>query len=448
MAKRRRRSWLASGLIILLVFIFFLGFGFLLGFRLIIKQTARFDAYDKAMAIQAERKNKEKEEANSDQTEETTPDGQPIPAVSTKAPNADDPNAVEVVDANTPGAVQIVVKRGDKTADIARKLQEKGVIKNTTLFTLLSKINGFDSAYRSGTHFVKANMSYDEIMYLLSLNPATIDVTFPEGLTYREVKARLQKAGVRFDEKKLDALVMRPDAFANYDFVTDIPMTPERQWPLQGYLFPDTYFFDLNSDEETIIDRFLSNTNRQLLPELYQRAKAIDMTMDQVITLASIIQMESSVPSDMYKVSRVFHNRLNKNDYLQSCATVNYLRKERGEDPVLIVGEEDLKDENPYNTYTNKGLPPGPICSPGIEAIKAALYPDSDKTLYYFVAKGDGTNFFTSYADEHEKAIQEYVVPQQKKLEEERAAEEEAADQGESEGEEQPQTETGEGGGE
>ena len=138
------------------------------------------------------------------------------------------------------------------------------------------------------------------------------------------------------------------------------------------------------------------------------------MTLDEVITLASIIQMESAIPLDMYKVSRVFHNRLEYGDKLQSCATVNYLRRQQGKEPIFIVSEEDMEMDSPYNTYLYEGLPPGPICSPGLEAIHAALYPDIDSpNLYYFVSKGDGENYFSSSYEEHERAVEEYLVPLQ-----------------------------------
>jgi UPF0755 protein len=261
-------------------------------------------------------------------------------------------------------------------------------------------------------------MSYDEIMYLLTLNPETIRITFREGLTYQEMKSQLKKAGINFDEPKLDARVNNPNMFLDYDFVTDIPISAEREYPLQGYLFPDTYHFDMNTDEETLIERLLENTELKLLPEFYERAEAIGMSMDEVITLASIIQMESAVPGEMYKVSRVFHNRLDNEDPLQSCATVNYIRKGQGKDPTFIVSETDLELEHPYNTYKYAGLPPGPICSPGLEAIKAALYPDTDnRDLYYFCSRGDGTNYFTTNLDDHNAAVERYLVPQQEALE-------------------------------
>ena len=159
-----------------------------------------------------------------------------------------------------------------------------------------SKINGFDDSYLSGTHFVSKDMSYDEIMYTLSRNPVTVSITFTEGMTYNDVKETLTDHGVQYNADRLDVLVDHPELFSEYDCVKNIPLTEDRQYALQGYLFPDTYFYDLNTDEKTILRRFLQNTDDRLLDEHYERAEAIGMTLDEVITLASIIQMESAIP--------------------------------------------------------------------------------------------------------------------------------------------------------
>jgi len=257
----------------------------------------------------------------------------------------------------------------------------------------------------AGTHFVTKNMSYDEIMYVLSQKPHSVRVTFPEGLTYSEVKAKLSAAGVNFDEKVLDSMVRNPQIFLDYDFVTNIEKKDGRDWLLQGYLYPDTYEFDMNTDEETIIRTFLNNTENKLIQEYTDRAEKIGRTMDEVITLASIIQTECMKVEEMRKVSGVFYNRLNRDDYfpLASCATINYLRKEAGLDTKLWLSNADIDAyDSPYNTYINEGLPPGPICSPGEDAIRAALWPEQHKFLY-FCAKGDGYNEFAKTLAEQEK---------------------------------------------
>ena len=318
-----------------------------------------------------------------------------------------------LIDESTPGAVMLIIPRASSTQEIAEILKEKGIIENTFLFTLLSKFNGFDGTYVAGTHYVSPDMSYDEIMFLLSQNPRSVKVTFPEGLTYQEVKHRLRAAGVNFDETVLDRMVRNPQMFLDYKFVTEIELVEGREWLLQGYLYPDTYSFDVNTDEETILRIFLNNAENKLIEEYYARAEKQGMTMDQVITLASIIQNESTRVDEMRTVSGVFVNRLERGEIsgvwmpLESCATVNYLRKEQGLDPVLWVTDNDVTFDTPYNTYNYEGLPPGPISSPGEDAIRAALWPEKHE-YFYFVADGAGNNVFSRTLAEQERNIRKF----------------------------------------
>lgn len=312
-----------------------------------------------------------------------------------------------LIDQNTENAVEIVIPRASDTKQIAEILEEKGIIKNVFMFTILSKFNGFDGSYMAGTHFVLPDLSYDEIMFILCQKPHSVRVTFPEGLSYSEVKARLREAGVRFDETVLDSMVRNPQLFLDYRFVTEIEKKEGRDWLLQGYLYPDTYEFDINTDEETIIRTFLNNTEQKLTDEFYERAAYIGMSMDEVLTLASIVQNECQMVEEMRTVSGVFSNRIKGDMPLSSCATINYLRKEAGQKVKLWLLTEDIQQfDSPYNTYLYKGLPPGPISSPGEYAIRAALWPESHQ-YYYFCASGDGSgrNLFAKTLEEHEQNI-------------------------------------------
>jgi UPF0755 protein len=316
---------------------------------------------------------------------------------------------------DTPGAVELVIPRSASTKEIAALLEDKGIIENTFVFSLLSKFNGFDGSYMAGTHFVKSGMSYDELMYILVQKPQSVRITFQEGLTYREVKAKLKAAGINFDERVLDSMVKNPQIFLDYPFITLIDKTEDRDWLIQGYLYPDTYEFDINTDEETILRTFLNNTEKKLPEEYYTRLEepimGVQMTMDQIITLASIIQNECTLSEEMRRVSGVFYNRLKKSTTgyfpLGSCATVNYLRKEAGLKIELWVSNESLTFNSPYNTYNVEGLPPGPICSPGDDAIRAALWPEKHN-YYYFCAVGDGSNVFASTETEQNRNIAKY----------------------------------------
>ena len=316
------------------------------------------------------------------------------------------------VQADTPGAVTLVIESGDSTSDIADKLYEQGLISNKLVFSIMSKINGFDGAYVAGTHYLLKSYSYDELMFFLTLESATVAVTIPEGATYVQVKKILHKAGLTFNDEEFDKCMNSPDMFVDFDFISKIEINDERDYILAGYLYPDTYMFDINSKPETIIRRFLNNMKSKLYAEYYTRAKGLNMSMDQVITLASIIQMETGKPLDMMYVSAVFHNRLKSKDKslrkFGSSATVNYLVELRGEKVTLLHSDEQLKINSPYNTYTHEGLPPGPICMPGIDAISAALYPEPGCGYLYFCATGDGGTAFATTLKQHQKNVAKY----------------------------------------
>lgn len=316
------------------------------------------------------------------------------------------------VQADTPGAVTLVVETGDSTSDIADKLLEKGLIKNKLVFSLMSKINGFDGAYVAGTHYLLDSYSYDELMFFLTLESATVAVTIPEGTTYYKLKKILHKAGLTFDDAEFDMCMNSPDMFVDYDFVSKIEINDERDFILAGYLYPDTYMFDVNSKPETIIRKFLNNMKSKLYDEYYTRAKGLGMSMDQVITLASVIQMETGKPLDMMYISAVFHNRLKSKDKslrkFGSSASINYLIEQRSEKTTLLHTDEQLKIDSPYNTYTHEGLPPGPICMPGLDAISAALYPEPGCGYLYFCATGDGGTAFATNLKQHNKNIAKY----------------------------------------
>ena len=317
-----------------------------------------------------------------------------------------------VINQDTPGAVMIVIRSGDTTDDIAENLKKAGLIKNTMTFSIMSKFNGFDGGYLAGTHFLTADLTYDEMMYILCQEPEVVRITFPEGITYQGVKDRLYEAGLSFNEKHLDECMNSPDLFVNYPFVSAISKNENRDYILSGYLFPDTYDFDMNASEEEIIATFLRNMNTKLYDEFYERAAKLGMSVDEVITLASLIQMETTDTTDMLYISAVFHNRLNSEDpdmqFLGSCASINYLREKAGMSHVWAATSQDLEWDNPYNTYYYRGLPPGPICMPSLDAIQAALYPEPNCNFMYFCAKGDGHTAFAVTKEEHEENVEKY----------------------------------------
>ena len=367
-----KKIWVALRILVILVLLFgFAVLGVFGGFNYVISQDARFSTLKKGLAEGKYKVTKE-----------------------------------------TKDAVTVVVESGDSTSDIADKLYEKGLIKNKLVFSLMSKINGFDGAYVAGTHYLLKTYSYDEIMFFMTLEPATVAVTIPEGATYVQVKKILHKAGLTFDDEEFDQCMNSPNMFVDFDFIANIDISEDRDYILAGYLYPDTYMFDINAKPETIIRRFLSNMKSKLYSEYYTRAKGLKMSMDQVITLASIIQMETGKPRDMMYVSAVFHNRLKSKDKslrkFGSSATINYLVEKNGGKTSLLHSDEELAIDSPYNTYKHEGLPPGPICMPGLDAISAALYPEAGCGYLYFCATGDGGTAFATTLKQHNKNVAKY----------------------------------------
>lgn len=313
------------------------------------------------------------------------------------------------IDAGADGAVLVEIPMGSDTTAIADILSKAGIINNPQIFKIVSKLNGFDGRYQAGTHVLKAGLELDTVMTILTGKPESVKVTIPEGLTYKQIVKTFVKKGLAIEDKFDRA--MKYEQY-NYDFIKQIKNVNDREFILEGYLFPDTYEFSMNADEKTIIQVMLENFNGKVTQEHYKRAKELGMSMDQVITLASIIEREASNSKDRRLVSAVFHKRLKSNDpnikKLQSCATLQYIFLNQEGKVHDTITYDDTQVDNAYNTYLHAGLPPGPICSPGMDSINAALYPDEETDYMFFIATPDGKTKFSKTYAEHLKAMKEY----------------------------------------
>ena len=232
-----------------------------------------------------------------------------------------------------------------------------------------------------------------------------LKVIIPEGYTFNQIADKLEKASLISKDKF--ASVASKEKF-DYKFLKDIP---NREKKLEGYLFPDTYIFDVKAGEKAIIDRMLARFDEIFKPEYYDKAKALGLSVDDVIILASLIEREAKEYEERRLISGVFYNRLKSKDpahkKLQSCATIQYILLNRTGEVKPKLTEADTKIEDPYNTYLHEGLPPGPICCPGKESIEAALEPEATD-YYYFVSKGDGTHEFSKTLSQHQAAVKKY----------------------------------------
>ena len=294
------------------------------------------------------------------------------------------------------GEVQIEIPQEAGLDQVATILNQAGVIKFPGFFKLYVSISGSNRQFTAGTFDLDTSLDYRAVVRKISRVSSvrqTTTVTFPEGVEIKQIRELLVEKSV-CDPAKLD------DALANhvfdYDFLKDKPMTANR---LEGYLFPDTYEFYVNDDPVNVLDKMLANFDKKVTADMRAKAKDMDMTLDQIITLASIIEREAANDEERPTISSVFHNRLKSKTYnrLESCATVLYALGERK--PIVTIADTQI--DHPYNTYRNKGLPPGPIASPGISSIKAALAP-IDTEYQFFALQADGTHKFSKTYEEHQ----------------------------------------------
>ncbi|MBC8569884.1 endolytic transglycosylase MltG [Zongyangia hominis] len=301
--------------------------------------------------------------------------------------------------------VEITVPENASVSDVAKILKKSGVISEPTIFTLYAQSRNDEETkteFKPGTYVLNPKMAYDEIIITLSSglsDDSVVRITFPEGLTARDIADLLEENGVCTASNFITAL--NEHDYSRFDFVGKIPPSENRYLKLEGYIFPDTYEFFTNENVDSVVSKFLRAFDANWTNELSVQAEKMGMTTDEVVTLASIIQKESSAIEEMNMVSGVFHNRLNNADTypnLQSDVTINYV--ETDIKPYLNIANQPMYDS--YNTYKCTGLPVGPICSPGVAAMKAAIYPE--KTNYfYFLTDSEGKYYYAATLEEHEK---------------------------------------------
>ena len=301
--------------------------------------------------------------------------------------------------------VEVKIPYGATTKSIAVMLKDLNIIDSVFLFQALSNINGYDGQYTSGTHMLNYGMGYEDIMIILSSEPEILKVTIPEGFTIEQIKERMAILGL-IDEYEFD---QAEDKIDISDFDT-IKIKGFRDHRLEGYLFPDTYEFDKNAGEEYIISRLMRRFKELFDDEMIIRAEKMNMSIDDIVILASILEKESSTYDERRKIAGVFYNKLNSDDAnlkkLQSTATLQYIFvRDEGVIHETLTLEDELVNDL-YNTFIFEGLPEGPICNPGLESLMAALYPEEHE-YYYFTTKGDGTDthlFYETY-EEYQEAL-------------------------------------------
>lgn len=301
--------------------------------------------------------------------------------------------------------VTVTVPEGADTEALAGIYAEAGLVRYPKLYTLYSRLRGDDGKYLSGDFTLGGGLDYDELRRAVKAGRGVrtqIKLTFPEGSDTDDIIDIFIENKIGTREKFIEVI---SDFDFGFDFLADIK--PEgRKYRLEGYLFPDTYYFYSDSTETEAIYKMLSNFDAKFTSQMRGECAAKGFTVDEIVTLASIIEKEAYYKKDMAFISSVFVNRLKSKTLprLESDATVVYARDagnaERGGEP----SGDDMQIDSPYNTYRKNGLPPGAICSPGLDAVEAAISP-AVTDYYYFVCKKDKTAVFSRTYSEHLRAV-------------------------------------------
>ena len=286
--------------------------------------------------------------------------------------------------------IKITINHGESLSVISKKLQKKGVITNENIFEVATKIRGLDTSIPVGTFLMQnVKVNHDIINRLVFGNPERKKVTLLEGWNIKQTSNHLSKE-MGFDYNTIVEIIN------NTSFINSLGIKSQS---LEGYLYPDTYYFFEGENVNSVIKRLVKEYKYFWTDSNITKASSISLTQHQILTLASIIEGEAIYDSERPIISAVYHNRLKRGMKLQADPTVQYIIKD-GPRRLLI---KDLRIKSPYNTYLYEGLPPGPINSPGFKSLSAALYPDKNDYLY-FVAKGDGYHTFSKNEKEHERA--------------------------------------------
>lgn len=289
---------------------------------------------------------------------------------------------------------RVHVRPGMSFDQILDLLRENGLIRKPALFRLQAIYRGGAKSVQAGVYALRASMPPREIYRRISEGEVVrLAFTIPEGYNVREIARTIHRAGLA-GEREILRLCREPAFLRSLDIAAP---------SLEGYLFPDTYQFPEGTAAARILRFMVLTMRKKFTPRLRERARGMGFTVHQALTLASIIEKETSLESERPLIAAVFLNRLKRNMRLQSDPTVIYgLPRFNGN-----ITRKDLRHDSPYNTYLHRGLPPGPIASPGLASIRSALHPARVKYLYFVATRSGGHQFSRTYR-EHRRAVNRY----------------------------------------
>jgi len=306
--------------------------------------------------------------------------------------------------------VRVKIAPGAGSNSISQQLEDKGLIRNSTIFVGYLKWNDIGTKFKAGEYAMKPGMTIEEIIDKLNkgeiVKEETLKLTVPEGFTIPQIAERMATTPGWSADKFLEIAESSTTKYIA-DAYRKIPDNKDIRHHLEGYLFPETYEFKKGTTEQDVIERMLQQLDKKLnsLPNGWEKQLTkLNISFHDMMTIASLIEREVAVEKERALVSGVIYNRLAEKMPLQIDATVQYLFDK----PKERLLEKDLQIDSPYNTYKVPGLPPGPIGAPSINSIKAALYPEDTKFKFY-VTKKDGSkeHLFAETFAGHQKNIAE-----------------------------------------
>lgn len=290
------------------------------------------------------------------------------------------------------GKVRVTIPKGSSASDIAGILAEKGVVRSAFGFELLARLSGKSGELKPGAYELDPAAGPKAALDKIAGGDVSARwITIPEGFTVRQIGERLEAERIGSADRFIELALYGGDSFDTSFY---------HPANLEGYLFPDTYLVPLGSSEEAVIRLMLDAFGGKVAEPLADDVAGSGMSLRECVIVASLVEREARIPKDRSLISAVIHNRLKKDMLIEVDATVLYALG-RHKKRVLF---DDLQVDSPYNTYRNRGLPPGPIANPGLEAIKAALHPARSDYLYY-VARPDGSHVFSRTFEEHQQAV-------------------------------------------
>jgi len=277
------------------------------------------------------------------------------------------------------------IEKGEGVREIAAHLEEAELIRSKICFEYYILLKGWGARLQAGQYQLSSSFNIPQIAQKIVKGEAVsneVAVTIPEGFNLKQIDARLAKAGL----------------------IGEGELLQRSQSQLEGYLFPDTYRFSPAETLDEIIAKMRANFEQKIGQDLREEIAAQEKSIEEIIIMASLLEREVSADEDRRLVSGIFWQRLEDNYPLESCATIAYvLGLDKWRYSVI-----ETKIDSPYNTYRNIGLPPGPICNPGLSAIKAAVYPQTSQ-YYFFLSKPDGETVFSKTLEEHNQNKANYL---------------------------------------